>query len=283
VIFFRILFFYLVIKPLILKKVISSNLLIIGKDIDQISKYSEWLMTNRKYGFKVVSRNVCSEINSKWVADFDRLLVYNKIEEILFLPGIEVDPNFSKFINYCEDLKLHVNWIPLESGNMGYWLIPSQQEGIPFLTFEKNQISVPWRIAKRIFDMAFSISLMIILSPLFLLISLAVVISSGWPIFYSQTRIGYQGRKFKFYKFRSMIKGADKIVSEIENMHEKDHVLFKNRQDPRITPVGRILRKYSLDELPQFLNVLNNTMSVVGPRPALPKEVYAYNSIYERR
>jgi exopolysaccharide biosynthesis polyprenyl glycosylphosphotransferase len=196
---------------------------------------------------------------------------------------METDPNFSKLIHYCEDLNIHVNWIPLDSGNLGYWLIPSPQEGIPFLTFEKSQISLPWRILKRSFDLVFSLTLMILLSPVFLIISLAVLVSSGWPIFYSQTRIGYQGKKFKFYKFRSMIKDADKIVSQIENVHENDHVLFKNRQDPRVTPIGRILRKYSLDELPQFLNVLNNTMSVVGPRPALPKEVYAYNSIYERR
>ena len=95
--------------------------------------------------------------------------------------------------------------------------------------------------------------------------------------------MGLNGRTFKFYKFRSMVKDADKIVHEVENIHASDHVLFKNRQDPRVTPVGRILRKYSLDELPQFLNVINNSMSVVGPRPALPSEVSVYNSIYERR
>ena len=255
----------------------------IGKSKKDIELHSEWLINNRNLGFTIASRLVCESINSDWVKDFDRILVYNDITEILFLPGMEIDPNFSKLIHYCEDLDIHVNWIPLDSGNLGYWLIPSPQEGIPFLTFEKSQISVPWRILKRSFDLVFSLSLMILLSPVFLTISLAVLVSSGWPIFYSQTRIGYQGKKFKFYKFRSMVKDADKIVSEIENIHENDHVLFKNRKDPRVTPIGRILRKYSLDELPQFLNVLNNTMSVVGPRPALPKEVYAYNSIYERR
>ena len=83
--------------------------------------------------------------------------------------------------------------------------------------------------------------------------------------------------------FRSMIKDAEKQLVEVENIHANDHVIFKNRQDPRVTPIGRILRKYSLDELPQFLNVINNSMSVVGPRPALPREVRVYNSIYERR
>jgi lipopolysaccharide/colanic/teichoic acid biosynthesis glycosyltransferase len=110
-----------------------------------------------------------------------------------------------------------------------------------------------------------------------------VLINSGWPIFYSQKRIGLNGKSFKFYKFRSMIKGADQKLAEVANVHGSSHVLFKNPVDPRITPVGRILRKYSLDELPQFLNVLNNSMSVVGPRPALPSEVSVYSSIYERR
>jgi exopolysaccharide biosynthesis polyprenyl glycosylphosphotransferase len=226
---------------------------------------------------------VCPAINSTWIDEFDKLLRYKKITEVLLLPGMESDPNFSKFIHYCEDLGLHVNWIPLDSGNLGYWLIPSPQEGIPFLTFEKSEISIPWRIAKRTFDLVFAITVLVLLSPVFIGIGIAVLISSGWPIFYSQKRVGLNGRTFKFYKFRSMIKGADKIVHEVENVHAGDHVIFKNKQDPRVTPVGRILRKYSLDELPQFLNVLNNSMSVVGPRPALPSEVSVYSSIYERR
>ena len=279
----RISIYGLVLRPMILRKKVSSKLMIVGRLKSELEEHSDWLIAHRTLGFTITSRLVCTEINSVWIDEFDKLLRYKKITEVLLLPGMESDPNFSKFIHYCEDLDIHVNWIPLDSGNLGYWLIPSPQEGIPFLTFEKSEISLPWRIIKRTFDLVFASSLMILLSPLFIAIAIAVVISSGWPIFYSQKRVGLHGKTFKFYKFRSMIKDADKIVGEVENIHAKDHVLFKNRQDPRVTPVGRILRKYSLDELPQFLNVINNSMSVVGPRPALPKEVSVYNSIYERR
>jgi lipopolysaccharide/colanic/teichoic acid biosynthesis glycosyltransferase len=115
------------------------------------------------------------------------------------------------------------------------------------------------------------------------LIAILVLLSSGWPILYSQTRVGLNGKTFKFYKFRSMIKDADQRLSDVKNVHKRDHVIFKSKDDPRITPIGRILRKYSLDELPQFFNVINNSMSVVGPRPALTREVSLYNSTYERR
>jgi exopolysaccharide biosynthesis polyprenyl glycosylphosphotransferase len=280
---FRFTTFGLFLRPLILRKKITSNLMVIGRQKSDLTEHSDWLIQNRTLGFTIASRYVCPEINSDWIEEFDRILRNKKVTEVLLLPGMESDPNFSKFIHYCEDLNLHVNWIPLDSGNLGYWLIPSPQEGIPFLTFEKSEISLPWKIVKRGFDFLFAITLMVLLSPLFIVIAISVLISSGWPIFYSQKRVGLNGKPFKFYKFRSMIKDADKLVSEVENIHAKDHVLFKNRQDPRVTPVGRILRKYSLDELPQFLNVINNSMSVVGPRPALPSEVNVYNSIYERR
>jgi len=258
-------------------------MMIVGRQKKDLEAHSDWLIENRSLGFTISARLVCPEITLKWIEDFDRLLRHNKITEILLLPGMESDPNFSKFIHYCEDLNIHVNWIPLDSGNLGYWLIPSPQEGIPFLTFEKSEISLISRFVKRAFDLVFAITVLVVLSPVFLIISIAVLINSGWPIFYSQKRIGLNGKSFKFYKFRSMIKDADKKLAEVENVHGSSHVLFKNPVDPRITPVGRILRKYSLDELPQFLNVLNNSMSVVGPRPALPSEVSVYSSIYERR
>ena len=279
----RLVTYFIFLKPLILKKKIISKMMIVGRSSKDLKNHSEWIIQNRTLGYSVVSRVECHQITSAWIEQFDRILRYKKIDEVLLLPGMEADKNFSKFIHYCEDLEININWIPLDSGNLGYWLIPSAQEGIPFLTFEKSAISIPWRFVKRGFDLLFATIFLLVFSPVLLLIALLVLISSGWPIFYSQTRVGLNGRTFKFYKFRSMIKDADQTLSEVENVHKRDHVIFKSKDDPRITPIGRILRKYSLDELPQFFNVINNSMSVVGPRPALTREVSLYNSTYERR
>ena len=264
----RLITYFLILKPLILKKKVISKMMIVGRSAKDLKDHSEWIIENRSLGYSVVSRVICNQISSDWIEEFDRILRYKKIDEVLLLPGMESDKNFSKFIHYCEDLEININWIPLDSGNLGYWLIPTPQEGIPFLTFEKSAISIPWRIIKRSFDLLFA--------------SL-VLISSGYPVLYSQTRVGLNGKTFRFYKFRSMIKDADQKLLEVENIHKRDHVIFKNKEDPRITPIGRILRKYSLDELPQFFNVINGSMSVVGPRPALTREVGLYNSTYERR
>lgn len=279
----RIVVATLILRPLIMQKKIHTKMMIIGREKSDIEDHSEWIIKNRRLGFAVVSRLVCPEISLNWIEEFDKLLRHKKITEVLLLPGMEADKNFAKFIHYCEDFNIHVNWIPLDSGNLGYWLIPSPQEGIPFLTFEKSEISLTNRLVKRVFDLMFAISLMILLSPLFILLWIAVLVTSGRPVFYSSLRVGLNGKTFKFYKFRTMIKGADKLVSQVANVHGDKHVLFKNPNDPRITPIGKFLRKYSLDELPQFWNVITNSMSVVGPRPALPSEANVYSSIYERR
>jgi len=279
----RLITYFLILKPLILKKKVISKMMIVGRSAKDLKDHSEWIIENRSLGYSVVSRVICNQISSEWIEEFDRILRYKKIDEVLLLPGMESDKNFSKFIHYCEDLEININWIPLDSGNLGYWLIPTPQEGIPFLTFEKSAISIPWRIIKRSFDLLFATVFLIIFSPLLLLIAFLVLISSGYPVLYSQTRVGLNGKTFRFYKFRSMIKDADQRLLEVENIHKRDHVIFKNKEDPRVTPIGRILRKYSLDELPQFFNVINGSMSVVGPRPALTREVSLYNSTYERR
>jgi len=130
---------------------------------------------------------------------------------------------------------------------------------------------------KRSTDIAASMMIMLLLSPLFLLTALAIWIENPAPVLYSQVRVGRNGKHFRFYKFRSMVPNADKIKSQLAEQNESaDGVIFKMKKDPRITKVGRIIRKLSIDELPQLFNVLKGDMSLVGPRPPLPDEVAEY-------
>jgi len=136
---------------------------------------------------------------------------------------------------------------------------------------------------KRVIDVLFSSLALIVLSPLLLTVAIAVALDSRGPIFYSSERIGKKGRVFKCKKFRTMVRDAEKRRADVMHMNERDGVLFKISNDPRITTVGRFLRKYSLDELPQFFNVLRGDMSIVGPRPPLASEVQEYKLSHLRR
>lgn len=129
---------------------------------------------------------------------------------------------------------------------------------------------------KRVMDIAFILLAFPILIPAVLMIALAQKITTGGPIFFFQTRVGLGGRCFQMVKFRSMYVDAEAILARSQLQSERDGICFKHRQDPRITPLGRFLRRSSLDELPQLWNVLRGDMSLVGPRPALPQEVARY-------
>lgn len=146
------------------------------------------------------------------------------------------------------------------------------------------RVRVPYAFWKRILDFIGSITLIIALSPILLAIAILVKLSSPGPIIYRQKRVGRYGVTFDFLKFRSMYRDADKRLAELlEQGNEKDGPIFKMRNDPRVTPIGRFLRKYSLDELPQLFNVLYGDMSLVGPRPPLPREVDQYDDKAFRR
>lgn len=141
-----------------------------------------------------------------------------------------------------------------------------------------------YRFIKRFFDVVASACALIILSPLFLIIAIAIKINDpAGPVFYTQTRVGFKGKKFKMYKFRSMVTNADELLAKLRAKNEIEGAMFKMKNDPRITRVGRFIRKYSLDELPQLLNVVNGSMSIVGPRPPLPYEVAEYTNYDKQR
>jgi exopolysaccharide biosynthesis polyprenyl glycosylphosphotransferase len=157
------------------------------------------------------------------------------------------------------------------------------------LYFELERFLWQWRTRegqslKRAFDIGVSLLMLALLSPVLLLIGLMVKLEDGGPIFFAQTRVGQFGREFKMYKVRSMCLNAEARLAELlsQNRHSEG-VTFKIKDDPRITKVGRWLRKFSLDELPQIYNVLIGDMSLVGPRPPLPREVKQYSLADRRR
>jgi len=157
------------------------------------------------------------------------------------------------------------------------------------LHVEMLRLRVKWlsnshAIFKRAFDIVVSGLFLLLLAPLFGLIAMLIWIEDGGPIFFAQTRVGQFGREFKMYKFRSMCLDAEQKLKELlaKNQH-KEGVTFKLKRDPRITRVGKWLRKFSMDELPQFYNVFIGDMSVVGPRPPVPREVAKYTLANRRR
>ncbi|MDY7225033.1 exopolysaccharide biosynthesis polyisoprenyl-phosphate hexose-1-phosphate transferase EpsZ [Hyalangium rubrum] len=136
---------------------------------------------------------------------------------------------------------------------------------------------------KRLFDIISSAAALLVLSPLLLTVALLIKLTSRGPIFFKQQRVGLHGKPFDMLKFRSMVVNAEELKAKLEALNEQTGPVFKIRNDPRITPIGRFIRKYSIDELPQLINVLRGEMSVVGPRPPLPKEVEKYAAWQRRR
>ena len=158
-----------------------------------------------------------------------------------------------------------------------------QVSGIPLISLRDITLQGGNLLVKRVFDTIVAGVGLIIALPLLLLIALAIRLDSPGPVLFRQTRVGRGGRAFTVYKFRSMIEGAEAAQAGLEELNQADGPLFKLKDDPRCTRVGRILRRLSLDELPQLYNVLRGEMSLVGPRPALPREVAQYQEWHKKR
>jgi exopolysaccharide biosynthesis polyprenyl glycosylphosphotransferase len=148
--------------------------------------------------------------------------------------------------------------------------------GLTALSLQPVRLSGGQVVAKFTFDILMGSCLLLVLSPLLAVISIAVAVTSSGPVLYRQRRVGLRGRPFTMLKFRTMRAGAEADVPSLRVAHQVDDVMFKMKDDPRVTRVGKLLRRYSLDELPQLFNVVRGDMSLVGPRPALPEEVAKY-------
>jgi exopolysaccharide biosynthesis polyprenyl glycosylphosphotransferase len=148
--------------------------------------------------------------------------------------------------------------------------------GLTALSLRPVQLSGTQAVAKRLFDLLLSGIGLVLMSPVLMIIAMSVKLSSAGPVLYRQTRVGRRGKPFTMLKFRTMQTGSDARVDELRAKHGMNDLMFKMRDDPRVTRTGRILRRFSLDELPQLINVLKGDMSLVGPRPPLPEEVTKY-------
>ncbi|MDP9433287.1 MAG: sugar transferase [Actinomycetota bacterium] len=155
--------------------------------------------------------------------------------------------------------------------------------GLPLLHVEQPEFTGSRRLLKGGFDRLMALAVLLVISPAFVAIALAVRLTSPGPAFFRQNRVGKHGLEFPMLKFRSMVVNAEQELAHLQEQNEGDGVLFKMRNDPRVTKVGAVLRRYSLDELPQLINVLLGQMSLVGPRPPLPSEVRQYGDDVSRR
>jgi exopolysaccharide biosynthesis polyprenyl glycosylphosphotransferase len=211
------------------------------------------------------------------------LLEREGVDEVLLVGSdLRQLEDFEEMIRFCEDLgvrtRLAVDFFPASTSRVSLEFL----EHVPLLTFSTGPDHEMGLIAKRAADFLLAAILLLVLSPLMLLVSAAIRFTSPGPVFYAQKRCGLYGRRFRLMKFRTMIDGAEDKLWEIKHLNEMKGPVFKMRDDPRVTPLGRFLRRSSLDELPQLWNVIKGEMSLVGPRAPLPEEV-RYYAVRERR
>jgi exopolysaccharide biosynthesis polyprenyl glycosylphosphotransferase len=217
------------------------------------------------------------------IEDLPTVLRTQVVDEVIFAVSRKRLEELEGLFLTCEELgiraRVAVNFFP----HMIARVELEEMEGIPMLTFSTTPSNEFTLAVKRTFDVAVSTGLLLLLSPLLLAIAAAVKLGSRGPVLFKQTRIGLSGRRFRLYKFRSMVEDAEARRADVLHLNEMSGPVFKVRNDPRLTPVGALLRRTSLDELPQLFNVLRGDMSIVGPRPPIPEEVAQYEPWQRRR
>jgi exopolysaccharide biosynthesis polyprenyl glycosylphosphotransferase len=268
----------------------SRNLVIIGADSRAremgklISRYSDW-------GYRILGYIEMEEKSSEpkepdilgSVSDLHDIIEKNIVDEIIFMGSRPNLDCLDKVLEICKEqgigMRVAADFFPAKVTKVSMEFL----ENVPVISFSSTPDHAFALFIKRVLDVVVSATLLIILMPFMVAVGLLVRLTSKGPIIYRQIRSGLYGRKFVLYKFRSMKDGAEDILWEIKHLNEMDGPVFKMRDDPRVTPLGRFLRRSSIDEWPQFWNVLKGDMSLVGPRAPLPDEVREYTRWQRRR
>lgn len=230
---------------------------------------------------------IVEEFNLPYLGKFDSLeqvLTKHVVDEVyICLPVRSRYETIQNMAYLCEDSGVSVRMIadlfPLRLATSRFHKIDS----IPILALSTVPEHQAQLIMQRATDIIVALAALLVLSPIFVATAIAIKLDSRGPVFFAQERIGLNRRKFKMVKFRSMVADAEARRKDVETLNVVEGPMFKAKADPRVTRVGRFIRKYSIDELPQIFNVLIGHMSLVGPRPALPREVNQYSWTQHRR
>jgi|WetSurMetagenome_2_1015567.scaffolds.fasta_scaffold00649_11 exopolysaccharide biosynthesis polyprenyl glycosylphosphotransferase len=271
------------------------NIVLIADDTS--TEFIEELIAKKEWGYRIISIFTGSNaIKEKYEKDYiilpeEYLLVLNDLmevnilDEVLYLKSKVIPSEVRETVRSCEELGVIFS-LKYRDGNINSKLTNAIKTSIgneKFLTF----INIPHNsfalTIKKIMDISISIIMIILLSPVLLIISILVKTSSPGPIIFKQTRVGLRGRQFSLFKFRTMIVNAEVLRKELEAENEADGPVFKIKDDPRVTKIGKFLRKTGLDELPQLFNILKGEMSLIGPRPPLFEETKSYKRWQLRR
>ncbi|MCP3979800.1 MAG: sugar transferase [bacterium] len=205
------------------------------------------------------------------------------VDDVIFAVPFAALPDCRPQIAWCEEVGVTVHLSLDFMGTLMAKTYPTNWDGIPMLTLSTTPQDAIALLFKRIVDIGGSAFGLLVASPVMIACALLIRITSPGPVLFRQQRVGLNGRTFQLYKFRSMYRDAERRQAELQEMNEMSGPVFKIRRDPRVTPVGRLLRKFSIDELPQLWNVLRGDMSLVGPRPPVPQEVRQYERWQRRR
>jgi exopolysaccharide biosynthesis polyprenyl glycosylphosphotransferase len=237
--------------------------------------------SNYRLGYKIVGWSL--EVSGELVDKIKDLVHSDKIDEI-----VQADPNLSReqtlaLMNVANEYHLDFKYAADLLGARRFNFDIRAINGIPLVEIKKTPLDGWGRVVKRLFDIVGSSFALVLFSPIFLVLSILIKIDSKGPVIYRTERVGARGKKFNLFKFRSMIQGADKMKQDLMNNNERpDGPLFKMKNDPRITKIGKFMRRTSLDEFPNFWNVFIGNLSMVGPRPHEPEEVEKYEKHHRK-
>jgi exopolysaccharide biosynthesis polyprenyl glycosylphosphotransferase len=257
--------------------------------------FIESLILNKDWGYRIIAIFTGSvQIKQKYekaiillpdeyLAVLNDLMEVDIIDEVLYFKTKVIPAEVRNTVRSCEELGVVFSLNYTGQNNKltnAIKTIIGNQKFLTFINIPHNSFALA---IKKIMDISGSVLLIICLSPVLLLISILIKLTSKGPVVFKQSRVGLRGRQFSLYKFRTMIVNAEKLKKDLEAENEMDGPVFKIKDDPRVTKIGRFLRKTGLDELPQLFNILKGEMSLIGPRPPLPSETVQYKRWQLRR